>query len=75
MISEAIIEEYVERINDALRIVGDENRGIFSYEKTENGFILKSGSDVLFISDDIDIFFAYVSFWWMWIKRNRLKIS
>ena len=75
MITVGVINEYIERINDVLRIVGVEDKGYFSFEYTDNNYVLKSGTDVLFISDDIELFFAYVSFWWVWVKRNRLNIS
>lgn len=73
MISEKTIAEYIDRINGILWLLDTNTR--YSYKVEDGVWVLKHASEVICIEEDIELFFAHISFIWLWLKHFKLKIK
>lgn len=73
MVTMRDIGEYVERINDACILCGEASNYKFIGEEGKT-YVFKRGPNAIFITNDKDEMFAYVSYVWQYYKRYRLGI-
>ena len=74
MVNLKVTEEYVERINDACSLCHETpNFKLLGGE--DKPYVLKRGTEIILITNDIEEMFACVSYIWQFFKRFKLGVK